>query len=87
VKVQAVDKFVDKLKKIQEEADVALCKACDDMKCFADQTHTHAPEYKEGDQVWLSTKNLNINRPLRKSTERQIGHTLSHALFHPTPLF
>jgi len=34
--------------------------------------HTHAPEYKEGDQVWLSTKNLNINQPSRKLTERQI---------------
>jgi len=36
VKVQAVDKFVDKLKKIQEEAEAALHKACDDMKRFAD---------------------------------------------------
>ena len=61
VKVQAVDKFVDKLKKIQEEAEAALYKACDDMKHFADQSCTHMPNYKEGDQVWLSTKNLNIN--------------------------
>jgi len=39
----------------------------------------HVPEYKEGDQVWLSTKNLNINRPLRKLTERQIGpYTITH---------
>jgi len=68
-----VDKFVDKLKKIQEEAKVALCKAHDDMKRFADQMRTHAPEYKEGDQVWLSTKNLNINQPLRKLTEKKIG--------------
>jgi len=36
MKVQAVDKFVDELKKIQEEAKVALHKACDDMKHFAD---------------------------------------------------
>jgi len=36
VKVQAVDKFVDKLKKIQEEAEAALHKPHDDMKCFAD---------------------------------------------------
>jgi len=43
------------------------------MKYFADQTCTHAPDYKEGDQVWLSTKNLNINQPSRKLTERQIG--------------
>jgi len=73
VKVQAVDKFVDKLKKIQREAEAALHKAYDDMKHFADQMHAHAPEYKVGDQVWLSTKNLNINQPLRKLTERQIG--------------
>jgi len=36
VKVQAVDKFVDELRKIQGEAEVALCKAYDDMKHFAD---------------------------------------------------
>jgi len=79
VKVQAVDKFVDELKKIQEEAKAALHKAHDDMKHFADQTHMHTPEYKEGDQVWLSTKNLNINQPLRKLTKRQIGpYTITH---------
>jgi len=61
VKVQAVEEFVNELKKIQEEAEAALCKARDDMKCFADQTRAHALEYKEGDQVWLSTKNLNIS--------------------------
>jgi len=31
-----MDEFVNKLKKIQEEAEAALCKAHDDMKCFAD---------------------------------------------------
>jgi len=56
-----VDEFVNELKKIQKEAEAAVCKAHDDMKCFADQMHVHALEYKEGDQVWLSTKNLNIN--------------------------
>jgi len=38
VKVQAVDEFINELKKIQEEAEAALHKACDDMKHFADQT-------------------------------------------------
>jgi len=38
-------------------------------------------EYKEGDQVWLSTKNLNINQPSRKLTERQIGpYTITHVV-------
>jgi len=48
VKVQAVDEFVNELKKIQEEAEAALHKACDDMKHFADRTRAHMPEYKEG---------------------------------------
>ena len=39
----------------------------------------HTLEYKEGDQVWLSTKNLNTNQPSRKLTERQIGpYTITH---------
>jgi len=72
---------VDKLKKIQEEAEAALCKVCDDMKHFADQTCAHAPDYKEGDQVWLSTKNLNINQPSIKLIERQIGpYTITHVV-------
>jgi len=36
VKVQAVEKFIEELRKIQGEAKMALHKACDDMKCFAD---------------------------------------------------
>jgi len=51
-----VDKFVDELKKIQEEAKAALHKAHDDMKCFADQTCTHTPEYKEGIRCGLAPK-------------------------------
>jgi len=79
--VQAVEEFVKELKKIQEEAEAALHKARDNMKRFADQTHAHAPEYKEGDQKWLSTNNLNINQPSRKLTKRQIGpYTITHVV-------
>ena len=81
VKVQAVDEFVNELKKIQEEAKAALHKAHDNMKRFADRTCAHTLEYKEGDQVWLNTKNLNINQPLRKLTKRQIGlYTITHVV-------
>jgi len=53
------------------------------MKRFADQLWAHTPEYKEGDQVWLSTKNLNINQPSRKLTKRQIGlYTITHIVSH-----
>jgi len=51
-------------------------------KNFADQMCMHKPEYKEGNnQVWLSTKNLNINQPSRKLTKRQIGpYTIIHVV-------
>jgi len=32
-----------------------------------------ALEYKVGNKVWLSTKNLNVDQPLRKLTEWQLG--------------
>ena len=40
---------------------------------YADFHRGEAPEYKVGDKVWLSTKNLNVDRPLCKLTERQLG--------------
>ena len=43
------------------------------MQRYADFSRGDAPEYKIGDKVWLSTKNLNINRPTRKLAERQLG--------------
>ena len=49
------------MKTIHEEAQVALSKACDDMQCYADFNLGIAPEYKVGDKVWLSSKNLNVD--------------------------
>ena len=56
-----------------EKAQAALSKACHDMTHYADFHRRQAPEYKVGDKVWLSTKNLNVDRPSCKLTERQLG--------------
>ena len=60
------------MKEIHEEAGAMLSKACDDMTCYADQHRGSAPEYKISDKVWLSTKDIKINRPSRKLAERQL---------------
>jgi len=60
------------MKLIHEEAQVALSKAHDDMTRYADFHRGQAPEYKVGDKVWLSTKNLNVDQPSCKLTERQL---------------
>jgi len=61
------------MKLIYEEAQAALSKARDDMTHYADFHRGQIPEYKVGDKVWLSTKNLNVDRPSHKLTECQLG--------------
>jgi Integrase zinc binding domain/Chromo (CHRromatin Organisation MOdifier) domain len=73
VKVQSVDDFLKQLKKVQEETEAALHKACNDMTHWADHSRADAPNYKPGDLVWLSTQDLHMEQPSRKLMERQVG--------------
>jgi len=75
-KYEAVGKFVKRMKKIQEEAKAALGKAQEEMKKFADRKREEADEYKVGDLVMLSTKDLKWQMKGRRSeklTERFVG--------------
>ena len=57
-KYEAVGKFIEKMKRIQEEAKAALKKAQEEMKKFANGRRGEGEEYKVGDLVLLSMKNL-----------------------------
>ena len=50
--------FVEKMKEIQEEAKVVLRKVQEDIRKYADKKRSDADEYKVGDLVMLSTKDL-----------------------------
>jgi len=70
------EKFIEKIKEIQEEAKVALGKAQADMKKYADKKRSDVEEYKVGDLVMLSTKDLKyqmVGRRTEKLMERFIG--------------
>jgi len=57
-KYEAAGKFIEKIKKIQEEAKAALGKAQEEMKKFRDRRQGKGEEYKVGDLVLLSMKDL-----------------------------
>ena len=75
-KYEAAGKFVEKVRKIQKEAKAALGKAQQEMKKFADRKRGEGEEYKVGDLVLLSTKDLKWQMKGRRSeklTERFVG--------------
>jgi len=75
-KYARAEKFVEKMKEIQEETKAALRKAQEDMRKYADKKRSDADEYKVGDLVMLSTKDLKyqiVGRRTKKLTERFVG--------------
>ena len=73
-KVESVMEFVEKMKKVHEEAAVVLKKMQKEMKRYADRSRRETEEWKKGDRVMLSTKNLVFKeRPAQKLMERYVG--------------
>jgi len=75
-KYAGAEKFIEKMKEIQKEAKAALGKAQVDMKKYADKKRSDVEEYKVGDLVMLSTKDLKyqmVGRRTEKLTERFVG--------------
>jgi len=57
-KFEIVGKFIERIKKIQEEAKAVLEKAQEKMKKYIDRKQGKGEEYKVKDLVLLSTKDL-----------------------------
>ena len=72
--MESTTEFVQRMKKVQEEAEAALKKIQEDMKRYADRERKETEEWKKGDRVLLSTKDLVFKeRPTKKLTERYVG--------------
>ena len=75
-KYEGAKKFIEKMKEIQEEAKAALSKAQKEMKKYADRKRAEVDNYKVGDLVMLSTKDLKyqmVERRTKKLMERFVG--------------
>jgi len=75
-KYKGMEKFIAKMKEIQGEAKAALGKVQKEIRKYADRKREEVNEYKVGDLVMLSTKNLKYQmtrRRTEKLTERFVG--------------
>jgi len=73
-KVEKVTEFVKRMKRVQEEVGAALKKVQEEMKRYADKKRKEAEDWKKGNRVMLSTKDLVFKeRPMRKLVERYVG--------------
>jgi len=82
-KVEKAIEFVERMKKVHEEARAALKKAQEDMKKQADKGRKETKDWKKGDRVLLSTKDLVFKERLtRKLVDRYIGpYTIKEVVF------
>ena len=75
-KYEGAEKFVKKMKEIQEKAKAMLGKAQEEMKKYTDRKRAEVDDYKVGDLVMLSTKDLKyqmVRRRTEKLTKRFVG--------------
>jgi len=75
-KYKVVEKFVERVREIQEEAKAALGKIQEEMRKFANRKQEKGEEYKVGDLVLLSMKDLKWQMKRRRSEklmERFVG--------------
>jgi len=67
---------VEKMREIQKEAKIVLEKAQEDIKKYADRKRAEVKEYKVGNLVMLSTRDLKyqmVGRRMEKLTKRFVG--------------
>ena len=72
-KYKAAEKFAERMKRIQEKAKAVLGKVQEKIKKFANRKRREEEEYKVGDLVLLSTKDLKWQMKGRRS-EKLIEH-------------
>ena len=66
--------FVERMKRVQEEAEATLKKMQEEMKRYADRNRREMEKWKKGDQVMLSIKDLVLKeRLVWKLVERYVG--------------
>src|ERR1700677_5018450 len=61
------------MKSVREEAEAALIKALDEMKCFTDFRHGDGPTLKVRDKVYVDTSDYTTDHPSKKLSDKRIS--------------
>ena len=73
-KVEKAIEFAKRMKKVHEEAGAVLTKVQENMKRQTDKGRKETENWKKGDRVLLSTKDLVFKeKPARKLVDRYVG--------------
>ena len=73
-KVEKAMEFAERMKKVHKEAGAALTKVQENMKRQTDKGRKETENWKKGDRVLLSTKDLVFKeRPAKKLVDRYVG--------------
>ena len=71
--VPAADERIEELRRAREDATAALNLSAERMKAYFDRYVRDAPQYKEGDKVWLDTRHLRVVDIPRKLVNKYTG--------------
>jgi len=71
--ILAVEDFIEHLHQVQKDTKKSLEQAAEDMKRFYDRSRNKTPEFEVGQKVLLDNRDLALNRPSRKLSERRSG--------------
>ena len=72
-KVESATKFVKRMKKVHEEAGVALKKAQEDIRRQVDRRRKETENWKKENRIMLSTKDLMFKeRPAKKLVDQYV---------------
>lgn len=70
------ERIADKLRNALEVAQAELAAAQERQEHYANRYRNLAPDYKPGDKVWLTLRNIRTNRPSKKLDVRQAKYTV-----------
>lgn len=70
---ESAEQFVERMKKVQEEASAALTLSKETMKRAYDNHRREAIDYADGDLVWLEGFNIKTDRPHKKLDDKRYG--------------